>query len=169
MNFKEILPELLKENPFKLIGEDWMLITAGTPESFNMMTASWGGLGVLWNKNVVICFVRPTRHTFEFLEKSQSFTLSFFGPEHRNILDYCGAYSGRDVNKIKETNLTPVKSSLDSVYFEEARLVLECKKIYFNDLNPGNFLDNSIMRNYQINDYHRMYIGEIHKCLIAGN
>lgn len=164
--FKEILPESLTQNPFKLIGEEWMLITAGNLDSFNMMTASWGGLGVLWNKNVAICFVRPTRFTYGLLEKSDSFTLTFFDEKYKNVLDYCGNTSGRNVNKISVTGLTPVKGVLDDVYYEEARLVLECKKIYFNDLNPDNFLDKSIHKNYPVKDYHRMYIGEIHKCLL---
>lgn len=44
--YREIAPQDLRDNPFKLIGADWMLIAAGTPESFNTMTASWGVLGV---------------------------------------------------------------------------------------------------------------------------
>ena len=104
---KEIKPANIKDNPFKLIGGDWMLITAGTKESFNTMTASWGGLGVLWDKEVAFAFVRPTRHTFGFMEKSPVFTLSFFAEQYRPALEFCGAHSGRDVNKIAQTGLTP--------------------------------------------------------------
>jgi flavin reductase (DIM6/NTAB) family NADH-FMN oxidoreductase RutF len=83
MPFKEIKPELLTDNPFKLINKDWMLITAGTPDKFNTMTASWGGLGVLWERKVAICFIRPNRYTYEFVERSENFTLSFFEEQHR--------------------------------------------------------------------------------------
>lgn len=166
MAFEEISPELFKENPFKLIGDDWMLITAGTMKSVNTMTASWGGLGILWNKNIAICFVRPTRHTFKFIEESDCFTLSFFEEKYRNILDYCGTTSGREVNKIAEAGLTPKEGTLNNIYFEEARLVIECRKIYYQDLNPENFLAPSIEKNYPLKDYHRMYVGEILRCLV---
>ena len=84
MSFKENKPELLTDNPFELIGADWMLVTAGTPEAFNTMTASWGGLGVLWERKVCFIFIRPTRYTYEFIEKSDYFTLSFFAEKHTN-------------------------------------------------------------------------------------
>ena len=164
MKFSETKPELLTDNPFKLIGTDWMLITAGAPRSFNTMTASWGGLGVLWDKKVCFCFIRPTRHTYSFVEKAASFTLSFFDEQHRKALTFCGTHSGRDTDKIAATGLTPVQEE-GAVYFAEARLVLICKKIYFQDIDPGNFLDRAINGNYAKKDYHRMYVGEIVRCL----
>lgn len=165
MGFKETRPELLTDNPFKLIGSDWMLITAGTPESCNTMTASWGGLGVLWERKVATCFIRPTRYTFEFAERSAYFTLSFFGEPYRKALTYCGTHSGRNEDKIKESGLTPAKEG-GFIYFSEARLVLACRKIYSQDINPGRFLDPKIGDMYPQKDYHRMYIGEIEKCLV---
>ena len=159
-------PDKITDNPFKLIGTDWMLITAGSPESFNTMTASWGGMGVIWNKKVCFCVVRPTRHTRLFTESSDYFTLSFFEERYREVLNYCGTHSGRDVDKIKETRLTPLFGD-DTVYFAEARLVFLCKKIYYQDINPGNFLDPTIDdRNYPLKDYHRLYVGEIVSCLV---
>lgn len=155
----------IKVNAFKLIGNEWMLLTAGKIESFNTMTASWGGFGVLWNKNVCYCFVRPTRFTYQFFEKSEAFTVSFFEERYRNVLEYCGSHSGRDVNKVAETGLTPIKGSLDTVFFEEARLVFICKKVYYQDIIPEHFLDREIHNNYPLKDYHRMYIGEIVQCL----
>ncbi len=163
-NFQEINPENINDNPFRLIGKDWMLITGGTKESFNTMTGAWGGLGVLWNKNICFCVIRPNRHTYQFMENSSMYTISFFGEQHRNILTYCGTKSGRDVDKIKETNLTPVFDD-NSIYFNEARLVLICRKIYFQDLNPAHFLVPEIEELYPLKDYHRMYVGEITRCL----
>ena len=167
MRFKETMPEQLNDNPFKLIGTDWMLITAGTPESFNTMTASWGGLGILWERKVATCFIRPTRYTYEFAERSQNFTLSFFHETYRKALTYCGTHSGRHSDKIKEAGLTPVKEG-DFIYFSEARLVLACRKIYTQDIDPGRFLDSKIGEMYPQKDYHRIYIGEIVKCLVQG-
>ena len=204
MGFKEAKPELLTDNPFKLIGSDWMLITAGTAESlkipvanssgssilkeegysnrsltpqetaenslapgFNTMTASWGGLGILWERKVATCYIRPTRYTFEFTERSPYFTLSFFDEKHRKKLTYCGTHSGRNTDKIREAGLTPVKEG-GFVYFEEARLVLACRKLYYQDIGPERFLDPKIENMYPQKDYHRMYIGEIEKCLLQG-
>lgn len=163
---KRIKPTAVGDNVFSLIGTDWMLITAGTPESYNTMTASWGGMGVLWNKQVCFCFVRPTRYTHEFMEKSSHFTLSFFDDSYREALNFCGSNSGREVDKAEKTGLTPVRSGSGAVYFEQARMVFECEKIYFQDLIPDNFLKREIEGNYPQKDYHRMYIGEITACLL---
>jgi len=159
--FKSINPQQLTANVFKLIGDDWLLITAGTPEKFNMMTASWGGLGILWGKPVCFCFIRPQRYTCSLMEKNSVFTLSAFAGKHRDILEFCGTRSGREIDKAAATGLTPVTGKTGGVYFQEADLVMECRKIYFQDLEPGHFLDPAIHHNYGNNDYHRMYIGEI--------
>ncbi len=164
--FFAIEPEKLNENVFELLGSDWMLITAGDMESFNTMTASWGGMGVLWHRNVCYIVVRPQRHTFTYLENNDYFTLSFFHEKYRDVLKFCGARSGRDISKTTETGITPVKTSHGAVFFSEARLVLECKKIYYQDIEPKNFIDPSIADNYPQQDYHRMYVGEIASVLI---
>jgi flavin reductase (DIM6/NTAB) family NADH-FMN oxidoreductase RutF len=162
--FQTLDPEVVQDNVFKLIGKDWMLITAGTRESFNTMTASWGGMGVLWDKKVCFAFVRPTRYTFEFLEKSEFYTFSFLEEQYRDTLMYCGTKSGRDVNKVIETNLTPIFGN-GTVFFAEARLVMECRKIYVQDITPDNFLDQTMNEYYPKKDYHRIYVGEIIRCL----
>ena len=160
--FKKVNTEDIQENIFEIIGKEWFLISAGTPESFNTMTASWGAMGILWNKPVAISFVRPTRHTFNFMEESDVYTLSFLGSENKAIHKICGSKSGRDTDKIKETGLLPVKTENGSVTYEQARLVVECKKIYFDDLKPVFFLpDNIDDEIYPNRDYHRIYYGEI--------
>jgi flavin reductase (DIM6/NTAB) family NADH-FMN oxidoreductase RutF len=166
MKLTKISAEELKDNVFKLIGADWMLITAGDINAYNTMTASWGAMGVLWSKNVCFCFLRPARHTRLFIEKNKMFTLSFFDEKYRAALNFCGSKSGRDIDKAKAAGITPIKSPSGSVYFSEARLVIECQKIYFQDLDPANFLDEAISANYPQKDYHRMYVGEIKGCYI---
>lgn len=163
--FIEIRPEQIEENVFRLIGYDWMLITAGTINHYNTMTASWGAFGVLWDKPVCFCFIRPSRYTFEFMEKHNTFTLSFFDESYRRVLEYCGSQSGRHVNKIERCGLTPVEAQNRSVYFQEARLVIECCKLYFQDVNPSAFLAETLATIYPQQDYHRMYIGEIVRVL----
>ena len=156
---------LISDNVFKLISTDWMLVTAGDLQSYNTMTASWGALGELWSKKIAICFVRPVRHTYPFLEKADSFTLAFFDESHRDTLKLCGTKSGRDIDKMSLPGMTPMESLTGSVYFSEARLVLDCRKIYTHDLDAEMFLDHKIHDEYPDKDYHRMYIGEIMQCL----
>ena len=162
MAFKEILPSELKSSVFEDIGDRWMLISASKPDgSVNTMTASWGALGVLWNKNVFICFVRPQRYTHEFTEASDRMTISFFGEEQRDALILCGRTSGRDTDKIKNANLTPIIKD-GYVSFEEAERVIYGKKIYAGKLNPSAFLLDEINKHYD-GDYHTVYICEIEK------
>ena len=160
--FEKIKPEDLKESVFDLVGNRWLLLTAGDAETgFNPMTVSWGQLGVLWGKYVATCYVRPQRYTRKFMEKGGFFTLSAYPEKMRDIHNVCGGMSGRDIDKAKEAGLTPVSTPEGAVYFAEAELVFVCKKIYYEDLDPSNFLDKSILDNYPDHDFHRMYVGEI--------
>jgi len=165
-SFRTIDCREIKDNPFKLIADDWMLITAGDIKSFNTMTASWGALGELWHKKIAICFVRATRYTFEFMNKAEHFTLSFFDEKLRPVLDFCGRTSGRNVNKAKQAGLTPIETEEGAIYYAEARLVIQCRKIYADDIDPKLFLAHEIHDAYPMKDYHRMFIGEVLRCLV---
>lgn len=164
--FVKINQDKIEDNPFKLIGKDWMLITAGKKDDFNTMTASWGGFGFLWQKPVCTIYIRPQRFTYNFVEKYDCFTLSFFEEKYRESLKICGSKSGRDTDKVKEAALTPLITENGNVCFSEARLVVECRKIYHQDIDPRFFLDDSIKSNYPGKDYHRMYIGEVINTII---
>lgn len=165
-DFKSVDFRKIRENPTQLIGYEWMLITAGSMKSFNTMTAAWGGFGFLWNFQVAYIFVRPQRYTHLFTEREKCFTLQFFDPHYRDMLNYCGTYSGRDVDKIAETGLTPFETQSGNIYFEEARLQMECRKIYSDRIKPENFSDTSLSKHYAGDDYHTLYIGEIIDCHI---
>jgi flavin reductase (DIM6/NTAB) family NADH-FMN oxidoreductase RutF len=166
-NFQSIPPKEINENAIKLIGEKWTLITAGDPSSFNMMTASWGNIGFLWNKPVVTVFVRPQRYTFQFTEKKDEFTLSFFQEEYRSVLQFCGNKSGAEVNKVEKTGLTPVFTPNGNIAFKESYLVLECRKLYTDFLKSEAFLDRTLIeKNYKANDFHKFYVAEITKAWI---
>lgn len=162
MAFKKISLSELSFNPFEKIGKEWMLLTGGNKEKFNTMTASWGQLGVLWNRNVLTCYVRPNRYTYEFIDNGEYFTASFFGEQYRNALSFCGSHSGRDCDKIKETGLTPVETD-GCMTFEEADLVLVCRKLYNYDMQESGFTTNDgISEQFFGKDhYHRAYISEI--------
>ncbi len=165
--FKTMDPGTLQENFFHLINDDWMLVTAGTLGGFNTMTASWGTTGILWNKPVAVCFIRPHRYTFQFADKNDYFTLSFLGGKYKEILNFCGSHSGRDVDKIAKTGLKPIGTPNGSVTFEQANLVLECRKLYADFLKEENFLvKNLVGKNYRQKDFHKFFIGEIEACYV---
>ena len=160
---KTIKPEEINGNVFDMLDKQWMLITAGDTSNYNTMTASWGGFGVLWAKNVCWCVVRPQRYTYGFMENNENFTLTFFPEEYREALDFCGEKSGRDYDKAKETGLTTIEGGVPgTTSFEQARLIITCKKNYIHDFDPAKFLDPTIDNNcYPAKDYHRMYFGEV--------
>ena len=162
MNIEKINPKEIDENVIRLIGDEWMLVAAGDREKFNMMTASWGSMGFLWNKPVVMVFVRPQRYTFEFTEKGDTFTLSFFDESCRKALNVCGSVSGRDTDKVKESGLTPYFTEAGNPAFEEASLVLECRKLYADFLKEEAFAEPKIVdAQYGQKDFHKMYVAEI--------
>jgi flavin reductase (DIM6/NTAB) family NADH-FMN oxidoreductase RutF len=133
------------------------------------MTASWGGLGVLWGKDVAFIFIRPTRHTFEFANANSLYTISFFDESYRKALAVCGAQSGRDIDKAAETRITPIVFTDGSVGFQEATEVITCRKLYTHDFDPSKFLDPRIDAEcYPQKDYHRMYVGEITGLWVKG-
>ena len=153
--------DLLEMNPFTKIGKEWALVTAGNKSKCNTMTVSWGGVGVLWNKNVVYIFVRDSRYTKEFIDNGEFFSLSFFDETYRSALKYCGVCSGRDENKFEKAGLTPAfRHSIP--YPDEANLVFLCRKLAAVPMDEHVLLDKSIPTTfYKDNDMHTMYVGEI--------
>jgi flavin reductase (DIM6/NTAB) family NADH-FMN oxidoreductase RutF len=142
----------------------WLLLATGdfAKQDFNCMTVGWGSFGVMWAKPFVQVVVRPTRFTWQLMERSDSFTLSAFPEAQRSALSYCGSHSGRDGDKVKAAGLTAQKSRIvGAPGFAEAELVVECRKTYFDDLDPSRFLDASLEKHYPKKDYHRVYFGEI--------
>ena len=159
------LSNLVKEDVFKLIGSDWMLVCAGKKEGFNMMTASWGGLGWLWNKPVAFIFVRPERYTHEFIEAEERLSLSFFTEAQREAIKFCGSKSGRDFDKCRETGLSAVELESGTVTFAEARLVLDCRKLFKASMEKTDFIDKEILAKWYNDNpggsLHDVYIAEI--------
>ena len=162
-NFHEISPTELG-NAVKLIGNDWMLITAKDKDKVNAMTASWGCLGVLWNKPVAVGFVRPQRHTFGLTEAEDRISLAFLPEDRRDALKLCGTKSGRDMDKIAASGLTT--ELLDGVpVIAEAKMLLICRKLYVGNIEESGFVDKTLLDNYKQADYHRVYVWEIEKVL----
>lgn len=164
--FKEIKAEELTSNAFKMFDKDWTLITAEKDSKVNTMTASWGGLGIMWNKNVAYIVIRPQRYTKEFVDASDTFSLSFFDNSYKKKLGYLGKVSGRNEDKIGKAELT-VTWDEKTPYFSEADTVLICRKLLASPFHEEHFIDKSIIdKNYPEKDYHTLYIGEIEKILV---
>ena len=153
--------DVLEMNPFTKIGKEWALVTAGNKSKCNTMTVSWGGVGVLWGKNVVYIFIRDSRYTKEFIDNGDFFSISFLDNAYRDALNYCGAHSGRDVDKFEEAGLTPAfRHSIP--YPDEANFVILCKKMAAVPITEDSFTDSSISKKwYADGDMHTMYVGEI--------
>ena len=166
MAFREVDVNDLVINPFEKIGSEWALVTAGTEHLFNTMTVSWGGMGVIWEKNVVTVYIRPQRYTKQFVDAADRFTLSFYGPEHKAALGVLGSKSGRDTPKVAEVGFTPMPVD-GTMAFEEASLVFVCRKLYADDIKPARFIDKSCDTDmYPEHDYHTMYIAEVETVLV---
>lgn len=166
MSFKEIKPEELQKNPFTMIGKEWLLVTAEHEGKANTMTASWGGVGVMWGKNVAFAVIRPQRYTKEFIDASESFSLSVLDESFRKTYSYLGTVSGRDEDKITKAGLTIIHEG-ETPYFAEANTVLVCRKLYAQEYQPECFLNGELDEKwYPGKDYHTMYIAEIEKVLV---
>lgn len=165
---KEINIRDVKENAVKLIADDWALLTAADGEKgCNPMTVSWGGIGELWGRDTATVYVRRSRYTKQLMDKEQYFSLCFFDKSHRDALSFCGSHSGRDVDKVKETGLTPVYDE-KAPYFKEASLVLICRKEACLYLDEKSFADPQIMTKwYADGDMHYIYFSDIEKVLIS--
>lgn len=154
--------DMLKESVFSLIEDRWMLVAATDKSGkTNAMTASWGGMGVLWGKKVAFVFIRPQRYTKRFVDEAAKFTLSFFDDSYKKMLGYMGKVSGKDEDKIAKSGLT-VMDRNGAPVFKEASLTLVCRKMYRDTLKEENFIDKSnIEKWYPQKDYHDVYVAEI--------
>ena len=166
-DFREVQPKDFQISPFHAIGSDWMLITAEKEGRVNTMTASWGGLGVIWGRNAAYVFVRDSRYTKEFMDAADTFSLTFFDrAKYAEMLAYMGKVSGRDEDKIARWNLS-VEHCDGTPYFSEAKIAITCRKMCRQPIEPENFIDPTVDgKFYPTKDYHDMYIGEITHILV---
>ncbi|MCQ2118836.1 MAG: flavin reductase [Bacteroidales bacterium] len=169
---KETTVEALKkENAIDLIAKQWMLVTAGTRESYNTMTANWGGVGYIWHRNVAFVFVRPERYTHDFMEREDIFTLSFYPEEYREALSICGTKSGRDIDKAAATGLVPEELPSGAMTFSQARLTLQCRKLFKSEMKDADFIERSIVDRWygENGGFHTVYVAEIEKVYVNGD
>lgn len=165
MSFEEVSIESLSMNPFQKISKEWMLITAGDEKKSNTMTASWGGLGIMWGKNIATAYIRPQRYTRKLVDENDLFTLSFLPEEYRRALTVCGTVSGRDTDKWQESGLHPYYVD-GTAAVQEADLIFVCRKQYHQTMLPECFDEKqNDAKWYSQKDYHIMYMAEIVKAL----
>ena len=164
--FKPMKTHDLKKNPFHMIADEWMLVTAKLNGACNTMTASWGAFGHMWGKDVAIFVLRPQRYTKEFVDGSDTLSLSFFGKTHRKDLAYLGKVSGRDEDKLSKCDLT-ITCDDTTPYFEEAETVVLCKKLFAQPMTADSFIAKEILGDHYPNkDYHTLYVAAIEKVLV---
>ncbi len=145
---------------FTLYDKKWALLTAGNENDFNTMTISWGGLGTIWNKPVATVYVRTSRLTHDYMDKNEYFTVSFYPEKYRSILGVLGKKSGREMNKMKDSGLTPKKAG-ESMTFEEAEVTFLCRKLFVQELKTENMPENIAKTMYAGQAAHDMFIGEV--------
>jgi len=167
MQFKKIEKKDLQLNPITTFSDDWPLLTAGNAEKgYNTMTIAWGHLGAIWNKPTLNVYVRPQRHTKAFMDDNATFTVSVLPSEYKKALSYLGKASGRDEDKVAKAGVTPIFDQ-DTTYFEEAKVVFICRKLYQAPIKEASFLDQSLSETvYPQKDFHDMYVGEIVEILV---
>lgn len=138
------------------------LLTAGDKTGCNTMTIGWGQNGLVWGLPVCTVYVRPERYTYEFMESHDYFTLSILPESEKKAMALCGTKSGRDTDKIAACGLTLAYGAGDAPYFEQAELVLVCRKLYVQDLDLGGMAEKvQTFYGPAQGGIHRAYTGEI--------
>jgi flavin reductase (DIM6/NTAB) family NADH-FMN oxidoreductase RutF len=164
--FKQISPEEISDNVFTLVGKVFPVITAGRQNHYNSMTASGGGLGMIFKKPTTWCILQASRYTLEIIQKEQTYTMSYFPDEYKEQVLFLGSKSGRYSEKMKEVGLTSVQTPSGNMSFKEARLIIECKLTELTTPVPGDFYTQEakdyIKEAYkEASDYRKYLFGEI--------
>lgn len=162
MKYKDIDFNELSTNMFDQLKKG-AFMTTKTGDKVNTMTIAWGGINIVWNRNVFVTYVRYSRDTYEMLENGDSYTISIpLNNDLKHELSYCGTKSGRDVDKIKECNLQLIPGRKVNVpVLSDCELHYECKILYRQAMEPGMVPEDIKNRFYKGHNYHMIYYGEI--------
>ncbi|MEY8386046.1 flavin reductase [Oscillospiraceae bacterium 38-13] len=165
MRLHSLDPKLAAPALLPALGTANALLTAGDRAQCNTMTIGWCQTGRLWGLQTCTVYVRPERYTYQFMESAGHFSVCVLPDTEKATMAFCGSKSGRQFNKIKECGLTLRYGAGDTPFFEEAELVLICRKLYVQDMDPAAVLPagkESILPYYgQKGGWHRIYTGEI--------
>lgn len=140
-----------------------ILLTTKADNQVNTMTIGWGTMGVEWGRPIFVAYVRESRYTHEMLERCGEFTVNIpIESVDSKILGICGTKSGRDMDKIKELNLTleePLNISVPGI--KELPLTLECKVLYRMEQTLDTIPEDILARYYPNGDFHYAYYAQI--------
>jgi len=164
--FTEIAPTDISENVFKLFGQDYAVVTAGSESYFNSMTIAYGGLGIHLGLPATWCFLRANRYTLEFIRGDQVYTMCWFDDKYNEAVLYYGRMSGRDSEKMANNPLTYVVTPNGNIAYKEAKLIIECKLMEITTVSIDDFYSEQgkefIEEGFKdANDYHKIVFGEI--------
>ena len=143
------------------------ILTAGNKNLYNSMIIEWGSLGVAFKKPIFTVYVKPERYTYEIMEKSDIFTVTFIERKLMKRFNIYGTKSGKDINKEEEAGTHIKFLEKGGVTFDEAVEVYVCKKmaksvIDKNTMDP--YIEELYKNNikvYKSDVPHVLYIGEI--------
>ncbi len=165
--FDSVSVKGIPEDVFKLIGEDFAVLTAGDTSHYNSMTAGWGGWGIIFGKPSTFLMLRSNRYTLELMRKERRYTMAFFDEEYKGDVMEFGKQSGRDSDaKMKNTKLTAVQTPAGNMTFKEAKLIIECKLVQVTTVSPEDFYTEESKKFVtdayaEVKGYHKVVFGEI--------
>lgn len=147
---------------------DGAFLTVKNNDELNTMTIGWATIGIIWGIPVLIVLVRESRHTFQLIEDTDEFTVSFsFDGSMKEELNFCGTKSGRHYDKFDECDLEAVPGQdTETPVIGECDLHYECKIIYKQAMDQDNIMADVVENCYPGQDYHTMYFGEIINCYL---
>ena len=164
MQRTSITPQQFVLQPHEQWARRWLLLASGDFQhnDWNCMTVGWGSFGTMWGTPMALVVVRPSRHTYRFMQRYETFTLCGFPTQYRDALQLLGSRSGRDGDKVSAAGLTPVSATtVAAPAFSQADLVIECRTQYAQDMRPDCMRDAALHTHYPDGDYHRIYMGKI--------
>jgi flavin reductase (DIM6/NTAB) family NADH-FMN oxidoreductase RutF len=141
-----------------------LLLAARGPEGrpHNAMTIGWATFGIIWGRPMCVVLVRPSRYTYGLIEACQDFTVNVPANGMEDAVQYLGAASGRDVDKLARVGLTAIPSqAVASPTLAQCPVTYECQVVHFNDVLPPNLASEIDRGSYPRGDYHRIYYGPI--------
>jgi flavin reductase (DIM6/NTAB) family NADH-FMN oxidoreductase RutF len=161
--WKKIAPGEIKDNPV-ILCDNLLAVASGKEGDMNAMTVGWMTIGRIWSDPAAMVYISPDRYTFDFLERNEYFTITAFPDDERERLVILGTQSGLEGDKIKDAGLTVEYTELGNPAFSEGRFMIECRKIYREQLNIDSIMDTAIRKSFY-EDYkqnvHYVYIGVI--------
>lgn len=145
-----------------LAGDGLLLGSYDADDKPNIMTIGWATLGHIWGLPLALVMVRPSRYTYDCIERTDAFTVNVPTAAMARACAVCGSKSGRDTDKFAECGLTPERAAtVNAPVVVECPIVYECAVVHTNDVIPERLAETINAECYPQGDYHRIYFGKI--------